>query len=128
MLQGLARYVVSPCLHDRTSRRSVRAQAASVRLLTARAMQASGTSPTTPFSAAQGGVPWSGGLGGLASVSVAGCELGCGDGVAFGVEGGRGVLCEVAAVCGLAFVVEVSEDRCDEADGGCLVGEDPHDA
>ena len=29
---------------------------------------------------------------GLASVSVAGCELGCGDGIALGVEGGHGVL------------------------------------
>ena len=59
---------------------------------------------------------------------VADCEFGCGETIAFGVEQAHGVFGEVAAVGGLPFVMQVGQDGADEADGGGLVGEDPHDA
>ena len=46
---------------------------------------------------------------------VAGCEFGCGDGIALGVEEAHGVFGEVAAVGSLPFVVEVGEDGADRS-------------
>ena len=43
-------------------------------------------------------------------MSVAGCEFGCGDGIALWVEQAHGVFGEVAAVGGLPFVVEAAVD------------------
>jgi hypothetical protein len=61
-------------------------------------------------------------------VSVAGVELGGVVIVALGVEGGHGVLGEVAAVRGLPLVVHVGEHGPDESNHVGLVGEDSDDS
>ena len=55
---------------------------------------------------------------------VAGCEFGCGEIIALGVEEAHGVFGGVAAVGGLPFVVEVGEGGAEVADGGGFVGDD----
>ena len=58
---------------------------------------------------------------------VAGCEFACDGSIALGIEQAHGVFGEVAAVGDLRFVMQVREDGAEVADGGVLVGEDPHD-
>jgi len=61
-------------------------------------------------------------------MSVAGFDCGDGSSIAGWVDLGHGGLGEVAAVGDLPFVVDVSQDRADEADDGGLVREDADDA
>ena len=61
-------------------------------------------------------------------MSVAGFDCGDGFSIAGWVDLGHGGLGEVAAVGDLPFVVDVGQDRADEADDGGLVREDADDA
>ena len=55
-------------------------------------------------------------------MSFAGFDRGDGSSIADGVELGHGTFGEVAAVGHLPFMMEVVEDRADEADDAGLVG------
>ena len=61
-------------------------------------------------------------------MSVAGFDCGDGSSIAGWVDLGHGGLGEVAAVGDLPFVVDVGQDRADEADDGGFVREDADDA
>src|SRR5215211_6374847 len=61
-------------------------------------------------------------------MSVAGFDCGDGSSIAGWVDLGHGGFGEVAAVGDLPFVVDVGQDRADEADDGGFVREDADDA